>query len=60
MMILQTPVANKPKYTRAILRQLHIFDTKTFNPLLQEVYLANIFINLYKLLYTFYKLNFLF
>ena len=32
--IFQVPVASKPKYTRAILRQVHIFDTKAVDSML--------------------------
>ena len=33
--ILQAPSANKPKYAREMLRQLHIMDTTASNPILQ-------------------------
>ena len=32
--ILQSPVLGKPKYARAMLRQVHIFDTKAADPVL--------------------------
>lgn len=43
--IMQSPVASKPKYACALLRQLHIIDTKAADPILQDVYLANILVN---------------
>lgn len=30
----QIPAASKPKYIRAMLRQVHIFDTKVADPIL--------------------------
>lgn len=44
--ILQVLAISKPKYTRLILRQLYIFDTKTVDPIFREAYLANTLINL--------------
>lgn len=32
--IFQSPVVGKPKYERAMLRQLHIFDTMAIDPVL--------------------------
>lgn len=43
--ILQVLAASKPKYARAILRQIYIFDTKAANPIFQEAYLANVLVN---------------
>ena len=43
--IFQAPAASKPKYTRAMLKQVHIFDTKAADPILQEAYLANALVN---------------
>ena len=57
--IFQALSANKPKYTRAMLRKLHIFDTKVADQQLQKAYLANTLINLCELSHTFYKINFL-
>ncbi|MCJ1464122.1 hypothetical protein MMC07_002735, partial [Pseudocyphellaria aurata] len=57
--ILQPPVAAKPKYARAMLRQLHIFDTKAATPVLQEAYLANALVNLRGLPNTFYEMDLL-
>lgn len=42
---MQAPAASKPKYARALLRQLHIIDTKYADPILQEAYLANALVN---------------
>lgn len=43
--ILQAPAALKPKYARAMLRQVHISNTKAADPILQKAYLANTLIN---------------
>lgn len=42
-----------------MLKQLHIFDTKTADPILQEVYLANALVNLRERPQTFYKIDLL-
>ena len=55
--ILQAPMVKRPKYTRVILRQLHIFDISSADPILQEVYLANALINPQKLRHTFYEVD---
>lgn len=57
--ILQAPAAAQPKYARTMLRQLHIFDTKASDLLLQETYLANALVNLCRLPHTFYELDLL-
>lgn len=57
--IVQAPAAGKPKYARAMLRQLHIFDTKAANPQLQEAYLANALVNPRGLSHTFYEVDLL-
>lgn len=57
--ILQAPSASKPKYARAMLRQLHIFDTDASTPQLQEAYLANSFVNPRGLPHTFYEIDLL-
>ena len=43
--ILQAPSANKPKYAREMLRQLHIMDTTASDPILQQAFLANALVN---------------
>ena len=43
--ILQAPAANKPTYVCKMLRQLHIIDTNLFNPILNQVFLANALVN---------------
>ena len=43
--VLQAPAALKPKYAKAILRQIYIIDTKAADHILQEAYLVNIFVN---------------
>lgn len=40
-----------------MLRQLHIFDTKAVDPVLQEAYLANSFLNLKGQPRTFYEID---
>lgn len=55
--ILHVPAASKPKYARVMLRQIHVFDTKTADPLLQKAYLANALVNLRGLPNTFYELD---
>lgn len=57
--ILQAPSASKPKYARAMLRQLHIFDTDASTPQLQEAYLANSLVNPRGLPHTFYEIDLL-
>ncbi len=57
--ILQASAASKPKYARAMLRQLHIFDTQAADPILQEAYLANVLVNPRGQLQTFYKIDLL-
>lgn len=57
--ILQAPAALKPKYARAILRQLHIFDTKAADSIFQELYLANALVNPRGQFQTFYEIDLL-
>lgn len=57
--ILQAPAAKKPKYARAMIRQIHIFDTKASDPQLQEAYLANALVNPHGLPHTFYRIDLL-
>ena len=57
--ILQSPVLGKPKYARAMLRQVHIFDTKAADPVLQEAYLANALVNPKGQPGTFYEMDLL-
>ena len=57
--ILQALAASKPKYARAMLRQVHIFDTKAADPILQEAYLTNAFVNPRGKPQSFYKMDLL-
>lgn len=57
--ILQAPAARKPKYAREMLRQVHVFDTKAADPILQEAYLANALVNPRGLGHTFYEMDLL-
>lgn len=43
--ILQALAVSKPKYIRAMLRQVYIFDTKAAHLILEQVYLANTLVN---------------
>lgn len=58
--IFQTLVVLKPKYIRAMLRWIHIINTKSADFILQKAYLANIFINPRKMSQTFYEIDLLF
>ena len=58
-LILQAPSASKPKYAREMMRQVHIFDTKAADPILQEAYLANSLVNLRGLPDSFYEMDLL-
>lgn len=55
--IFQLPVLGKPKYARAILRQVHIFDIKAAHVVLQEAYIANALVNHKGRPGTFYKMD---
>ncbi|MCJ1471184.1 hypothetical protein MMC07_009832 [Pseudocyphellaria aurata] len=55
--VMQAPLASKPKYAKALLRQVHIIDTTAADPTLQEAYLANALVNLRGLPHTFYKMD---
>lgn len=57
--IFQSPVVGKPKYARMMLKQLHIFNTKAADPVLQEAYLANSLVNPKGQSRTFYEMNLL-
>lgn len=57
--ILQAPAASKPTYARAMLRQVHIFDTKAADPILQQAYLANALVNPRGKPQSFYKMDLL-
>lgn len=55
--ILQAPSSGKPKYAQKLLRQLHIVDTASADPVLQEAYLANALVNPRGLPNTFYEMD---
>lgn len=57
--ILQAPLAKKPKYAREMFRQMHIFDTTAADTILQEAYIANVLVNPQGLSYTFYEMDLL-
>lgn len=44
-LIFQAPSANKPKYARETLHQLHVVDTPAADMILQKAYLANTLVN---------------
>lgn len=56
--IFQALSAKNPKYTREMLRQMHILDTTTANPMLKNAYIANALVNLQGLPSTFYEMDF--
>ena len=55
--ILQLPVLSKPKYARAILKQVHIFNIKAAHLVLQEAYIANALVNHKGRPGTFYEID---
>lgn len=57
--ILQEPIANKPKYARKMLRQLHIIDTNASDLILQKAFLANALVNLQGQKDSFYEIDLL-
>lgn len=57
--ILQAPGANKLKYTREMLRHVHIFDIKAADPILRNAYIANALANPRGLPRTFYEMDLL-
>lgn len=57
--IFQAPAASKPKYARAMLRQVYIFDIKAADPSFQEGYLANALVNPRGKPKSFYKMDLL-
>lgn len=57
--ILQALSANKPKYAREMLRQMHILDTTAVDPILQRTYIANTPVNFRGLPFTFYEMDLL-
>lgn len=56
---MQAPSASKPKYARALLRQIHIMDTNAADLVLQDTYLANALVNPRGLSYNFYEMDLL-
>lgn len=59
IIIFQPPAIYKPKYSKIILKQFHILNTKAVNLLLQKAHLTNALVNSLKLLYIFYKIDLL-
>lgn len=57
--ILQAPATSKPKYAKAMLRQIHIIDTKAVEPIFQKAYLANALVNPRGMPQTFYGMELL-
>ncbi|MCJ1465963.1 hypothetical protein MMC07_004582 [Pseudocyphellaria aurata] len=57
--VMPAPSASKPKYAKALLRQVHIIETTAADPTLQEAYLANTLVNLRGLPHTFYEMDLL-
>lgn len=56
--IFQVSATKKSKYTKALLRQIYIIDTKAADPIFQETYIANALVNLRGLSQTFYEIDF--
>lgn len=57
--IFQALAASKPKYVRAMLRPVYIFNTKAADPILQQTYLANALVNPRGKPRSFYKMDLL-
>lgn len=57
--IIQTQAILKPQYVRAMLRQIHIINTKAANPMFQEGYLTNVLVNPRGKPLTFYEMDLL-
>lgn len=57
--IFQAPVVLKLKYTKAMLRQIHIINIITANLILPEAYLANILVNPRGMSHIFYEIDLL-
>lgn len=57
IIVLQVSLAKKPKYVREMLNQMHILDLNVADPILWQTYIANILINIYSLLFMFYKMD---
>lgn len=52
-------ISSKAKYAREMLRQMHILDTSSAHPLLQEAYISNALVNPRGLPHTFYEIDLL-
>lgn len=57
--IMQAPSASKPKYAKALLRQVHIIDTAAAHPTLRAAYLASSLVNLRGESNSFYEMDLL-
>lgn len=57
--ILQAPSAKKAKYVREMLRQMHILDTNTADPILWQTYIVNVLVNSRGLPLMFYEIDLL-
>lgn len=55
--IFQAPSANKPKYAREMLRQVHILDSNAADLVLCKAYIANALVNPQGLPHTFYEMD---
>lgn len=55
----QVIVILKPKYIYKMLKQMHIFDTKIIDLILQQTFLVNILVKLQSIGYTFYNIDLL-
>ena len=55
----QAPATSKPKYARAMLKKVYIFDTKVADPIFQQIYLANALANPRSKPQSFYQMDLL-
>lgn len=55
--ILQASFAKIPKFTREILRYMHLLDINTVKPELRNVYIINLLINIQGLPFTIYEID---
>lgn len=59
ILILLALAAKKPKYARAMMRPVYLFDIRASDPQLQKAYLANLLVHPHILLHTFYEIDLL-
>ena len=57
--IIQALSVRKLKYAREMLRQIHILDTNTMDPIFWRAYIANTLVNPHSLPFMFYEMDLL-